>query len=94
FFRRLEVAWPILDPSLRTRLEQQILGISLADDMKSWRLHPDGTWRRRKPSSSHPVRSQQRFIDIARAEAVKLAGPYEEAVKKAGVVRKKGKRRN
>ncbi|HEX2832761.1 MAG TPA: polyphosphate kinase 1 [Thermoanaerobaculia bacterium] len=67
FFRRFEVAWPILAPPLRDRIELQILGTSLADDAKSWRLQPDGSWKRRKPSA-HPIRSQQRFIEIAKAE--------------------------
>ena len=90
FFRRVEVTWPILSPRLRDRIELQILGTSLSDDAKSWRLLPDGTYRRRKPGR---VRSQQRFIEIARAEAVKLPS-YEEAVKKPGAVRKKAKRKS
>ncbi len=81
FFRRLEVAWPVLAPALRDRIELQILGTTLADDAKSWRLQPDGVWRRRKPAAN-PIRSQQRFIDIARAEAVKTSAPYDDAVKK------------
>jgi polyphosphate kinase len=71
FFRRIEVTWPILDPNLRDRVELQILATTLADDAKSWRLQPDGTYRRRKATPG-PVRSQQRFIEIARAEAVKI----------------------
>jgi polyphosphate kinase len=71
FFRRIEVTWPIVDPNLRERVELQILGTTLADDAKSWRLQPDGTYRRRKTTPG-PVRSQQRFIEIARAEAVKI----------------------
>jgi polyphosphate kinase len=91
FFRRIEVTWPILSPHLRERIELQILGTTLADDAKSWRLQPDGTWRRRRPGAK-AIRSQQRFIETARAEAVKM-GVYEEAVKKAGAARKKMKRR-
>jgi polyphosphate kinase len=88
FFRRIEVTWPILSPQLRDRIELQILGTCLADDAKSWRLQPDGSYRRRKPGA-RPIRSQQRFIDIARAEAVKLGGPYEEAVKEPAQARRK-----
>jgi polyphosphate kinase len=71
FFRRIEVTWPILSPQLRDRIELQILGTCLADDAKSWRLLPDGTYRRRKPGA-RPIRSQQRFIENARAEAIKI----------------------
>jgi polyphosphate kinase len=83
FFRRIEVTWPILSPQLRDRAELQILGTCLADDVKSWRLLPDGSYRRRKPGNN-PIRSQQRFIDIARAEAVRI---------EPGVARGKGKRK-
>jgi polyphosphate kinase len=83
FFRRIEVTWPILSPQLRDRIELQILGTCLADDAKSWRLQPDGTYRRRK-AGVRPIRSQQRFIDIARAEAVQI---------EPGVSRRKGKKK-
>lgn len=83
FFRRIEVTWPIADPRLRERVELQILGTTLADDAKSWRLQPDGTYRRRKTAPG-PVRSQQRFIELARAEAVKIL---------PGVGRRKGKKK-
>ena len=91
FFRRIEVAWPIQSRQLRDRIELQILGTCLADDAKSWRLQPDGTYRRRRPGAS-PIRSQQRFIDITRAEAVKLPS-YEEAVRKPAAARKKAKKK-
>ena len=81
FFRRVEVAWPVLAPALCDRIEHQILATSLADDQKAWRLQPDGTYRRRK-SSARGVRSQQRFIEIARAESVRMSR-YEEVRKKS-----------
>ena len=87
FFRRIEVTWPILAPAARDRVEKQILGTSLADDTKAWRLNPDGTYRRRRPG---PIRSQQRFIEIARAEAVK-SGASDEG--KGAKARKKTKRK-
>ncbi|HET8773544.1 MAG TPA: polyphosphate kinase 1 [Thermoanaerobaculia bacterium] len=68
FFRRIEVTWPVLSPQLRDRIELQILGTCLADEAKSWRLQADGTYRRRKPRGQ-AIRSQQRFIDIARASS-------------------------
>lgn len=92
FFRRIEVTWPILAPQLKERIEHQILAIPLSDDVKSWRLQPDGTYRRRR-SGPRPMRSQARFIEIARAESVKLAGPYEEAVAKPAALRKKAKKK-
>src|SRR5436189_2776364 len=91
FFSRIEVAWPVLGAALCDRIEHQILATSLSDDVKAWRLQPDGTYRRRK-SSARGVRSQQRFIEIARAEAVRIPR-YDEAIKRPGVARRKAKRK-
>ncbi len=43
--RRVEAVIPIEDPSLRDRL-QELLDVNLADDVLSWRLLPDGSWRK------------------------------------------------
>ncbi len=87
FARRVEVMFPLLDASARERVEQ-ILEISLADGASSWQLNPDGTWTRR----SGGISSQQRFIDITRAEAVPL-GDYEEAIEQAPKIRRKARRK-
>ena len=89
FFRRIEVSWPIIHPALRKRIEDQILATCLADTVKAWKLQPDGTYKKRKPDP--PLRSQERFIEIARSEAVRV-GPYEEGIIKAGSYRRKAKR--
>src|SRR6185436_6482047 len=91
FFRRIEVAWPILAPALRDRIEHQILATCLADDAKAWRVQPDGTYKRRK-AGPRPIRSQQRFIEIARAEAVRIVR-YDEALKKPAAARRKARRK-
>ncbi len=92
FFRRIEVSWPIVSADLRARVETQILETCLADDVKAWKLQPDGEWRRRKPGP-HPVRSQQRFIEIAREDAIRMVGGYDEGVVRAASSRKKSKRK-
>ena len=91
FFRRIEVTWPIDASQLRDRAELQILGTCLVDDAKTWRLQIDGTYRRRRPGP-RSIRSQQRFIDFARAEAVKIPS-YDEAVKRPAQARKRAKRK-
>ncbi|HYH07798.1 MAG TPA: polyphosphate kinase 1 [Thermoanaerobaculia bacterium] len=83
FFRRIEVTWPLIANPVRDRVEYQILALCLADDAKSWRLQSDGTYRRRKPAA-RPTRSQQRFIEVARAEAIQI---------EPGVPRRKTKRK-
>ena len=90
FFRRVEVTWPVSAENLRARLADEILSTSLADSVKAWKLHGDGTWRRRGRSEP-PLRSQERFIEIARSEAVR-AGPYEEVIAKPATARRKAKR--
>jgi polyphosphate kinase len=90
FFRRIELTYPILAPALRKRAVDEILATCLADNVKSWRLQTDGTYKRRTPGEPR-VRSQERFIEIARSEAVRV-GPYEEAIAKPASFRKKAKR--
>jgi polyphosphate kinase len=91
FFRRVELTYPILADRLKDRIENQILATSLADNVKAWRLQKDGTYKRRTPGENPPVRSQERFIEIARSEAVRL-GPYEEIITKPGSFRRKMKK--
>src|SRR5437868_7514825 len=64
--RRVEVVFPIEVPELKRRLIDEVLAISLADNMKSRELLPDGSYRRIKPAEGQPrVRSQERFLEIA-----------------------------
>jgi polyphosphate kinase len=72
FHRRVEVMVPIEDPALRSRLIE-ILGVSVADNQKSWSLQSDGSYVRTLPKPGQPaVRSQQRFIEMTR-DKVKVA---------------------
>jgi polyphosphate kinase len=91
FFRRVEVTWPVRSEAVIKRIEEQLLPVSLADNVKSWSLRSDGKYERRKPDGT-PVRSQEAFIAIARAEAVKL-GPYDEMVRRPGSFRRKAKKK-
>jgi polyphosphate kinase len=66
FFRRVEVAVPVIDGVLRERLITQVLGISLADTAKARMLLPDGRYTRPSPKSRQkPLRSQFEFIRVA-----------------------------
>jgi polyphosphate kinase len=87
FVRRVEVMFPLLDDATRDRAEQ-ILEISRQDASSSWQLQPDGSWTPRRGGMS----SQERFIEIARAEAVPL-GPYDAAIEQAPKIRRKARRR-
>jgi polyphosphate kinase len=66
FKRRIEVIFPIEDGNLRERLTEEILALTLADNVKARRLQPDGSYCRvaRQPgATSH--RSQSEFIALA-----------------------------
>src|SRR5437867_6186359 len=91
FIRRIEVTFPIRAESVVRRIEQQILPISLADNVKCWVLDPNGKYHRRKPEGT-PVRSQEAFISLARPEAARLR-PYEETIRRPGSFRRKAKPR-
>jgi polyphosphate kinase len=96
FVRRIETTFPVRDASIARRIEKQILPISLADNVKAWILDTDGKYHRRSPGiesmAELPLRSQEQFIAIARAEAVHL-GPYEEIIRRPGSFRRKAKKK-
>jgi polyphosphate kinase len=67
FRRRVEMMWPIVDEQLKRRTIDEILGTMAGDSGKSWLLDQSGTYRRVKPDKdAKPVRSQARFMELAR----------------------------
>lgn len=46
--RRVELAWPVLDPQLRQRIVDECLVAYLHDNRDAWDLQPDGSYRRVK----------------------------------------------
>jgi polyphosphate kinase len=76
FQRRVEVMFPVDDDELRDRVVDEILGIALGDNVKARRLQADGTYvrvRHDPASGKPPLRSQYRFMELAREKA--QAGP-------------------
>ncbi len=70
FQRRVEVLFPIEAPELRERLMHEVLGVALADNCKASVLGPDGQYQRVQPRPGEALlRSQQRFLEIARVRA-------------------------
>jgi len=68
FRRRVEVMFPISDESLKKRVIEEVLGTMRADNVKGWLLKPDGVYQRIE-AEGLPVRSQARFVDLARERA-------------------------
>jgi len=58
-FRRIEVAWPVLDPKLRQRVIDEALQPYLHDSRDAWQLGPDGQSRR---ISSSGISAQQALM--------------------------------
>jgi polyphosphate kinase len=92
FLRRIETTFPVRDNAVAKRISEQILPISLADNVKAWTLEPDGSYRRRTPGDQRPLRSQEMFISIARADSVSV-GPYEESIRHPASIRRKAKKK-
>lgn len=66
FFRRIEVAFPVEDGVIVDRIVREILGVSMADNVKARLLQPDGSYRRATPGRGKPpVRSQSVFMALA-----------------------------
>lgn len=72
FRRRVEVLYPICDETLKARMIEEVLGTMRSDGLKSWELGPDSVYER--PADASQVRSQQRFIDLARERAREAEG--------------------
>jgi polyphosphate kinase len=65
FRRRVEVMFPVLDEVLKQRIMEEILGTMRADTAKGWLLRPSGQYER-LPDREAGLRSQQRFMELAR----------------------------
>ncbi|XXX78517.1 polyphosphate kinase 1 [Sorangium sp. So ce134] len=74
FHRRVELMIPIIEPSIRSRVED-MLNTATSDTAKTWELASDGSYHKLQvPPGAPQLRSQQRFIELAR-ERVKLSDP-------------------
>jgi polyphosphate kinase len=66
FFRRIEVAFPVEDGVLRSRIMDEILAVALADNVKARHLQADGAYViPPKPRNTPTRRSQFDFIALA-----------------------------
>ncbi|HZV66022.1 MAG TPA: RNA degradosome polyphosphate kinase, partial [Telluria sp.] len=61
-FRRIEVAFPVLDKALKRRVISEGLNPYLKDNSNAWELEPDGRYQRRKPRGKQTAFSAQRYL--------------------------------
>ena len=67
--RRVEIAFPVLDPHLQTQI-REILEIQLADTVKARRILPDGSSVRIRGHAESRLRSQERLYEAMAANGV------------------------
>jgi polyphosphate kinase len=48
FFRRIELAFPVIDKKLQDRIMREGIQPYLDDNNQCWLMHADGTFKRRK----------------------------------------------
>jgi polyphosphate kinase len=65
FLRRVETMFPVQDGALRRRLIEEVLALSLADDVQARILQSDGTYVWHKAPPGARVDSQVAFIEVA-----------------------------
>ncbi|MBV8664970.1 MAG: polyphosphate kinase 1 [Burkholderiaceae bacterium] len=61
-FRRVEIAFPILDKSLKKRVISEGLNPYLKDNINSWELDSDGNYQRRKPRARQAKFGAQQYL--------------------------------
>jgi polyphosphate kinase len=67
FDRRIEIAFPVIDPRLQARLKD-FLELQLADTVKGWWMQSDGNYARRSNKDSPRLRFQEHFYEMLQAE--------------------------
>lgn len=73
FVRRVEIAFPVEDPTLRDEIIHEVLPRFLNDHIKARELQPDGTYFRLKPHEGEPrSQAQLYFRERSRGQARKL----------------------
>jgi len=88
---RVEVAAPILDPELKLRVINEVLGMALKDNVKARRIRPDGYSDRIVREANEPaLRSQAALLEMTMS---KRENAGDAANAKRGKKRKNKKRR-
>src|SRR6266567_645659 len=75
FYRRIELAFPVKNPTLRDQITNEVLPSFLNDRVKARELQSDRSYRRLKPEGSEPsAQAQWHFREVSRERAKKMTG--------------------
>ena len=58
FFRRVEIAFPVTEKSLKQRIYREAIEVYLADNTQAWELQSDGSYRRLTPDNEETRAAQ------------------------------------
>lgn len=64
FFRRIELAFPILDSKLKKRVIAEGFKLYLGDNQQSWDMHPDGRYQPKRNARARPHNAQQELMNL------------------------------
>ncbi len=69
FFKRLEIAFPVLDEKIFQYMEKLVLPTQLGDTVKARELTAQGTWKKiiQKPGTA-PLRAQFKFVELSKSQ--------------------------
>lgn len=62
FFKRIELAFPVLDPKLKRRVITEGLKFYLADNQQGWDMNSDGIYQRRRSARAKPHNAQSELM--------------------------------
>jgi polyphosphate kinase len=64
FFRRIELAFPILDPKLKKRIMLEGLRYYLADNREAWEMASDGRYAKKRAPRAKPRHAQAELMGL------------------------------
>lgn len=64
FFKRIELAFPILDPKLKKRVITEGLKFYLADNQQGWDMNSEGNYQRRRSPRAKPHHAQGELMGM------------------------------
>src|SRR5881409_1655420 len=80
FYRRIELAFPVENPTFRDQIINEVLPSFLNDRVKARELQPDGSYRRLKPEGSEPsAQAQWHFREVSRERTKKMTGSKKKS---------------